>query len=96
MSTIRTQTHHITYDPEWTVELQNYQHKVITILQNSIPTEERYMWLNDFVHALTWEYNRFRMFLDTEHDLDKLLGYGKNKKRKKKKVKIKSRLKLPL
>lgn len=83
---IDTQTHHIKYsDPEWTVELQKYHHRLITTIQNATPTAERYMWLTNLMHALMHEYNRYRMYLDTNGkvDLNELFGYSRKKRKKK-------------
>jgi len=79
---LKLQTHHISYkDPEWTLELQNHMHRCISIIQHTIPTQERYAFLTNFVHALLWEFNRYRAFLDTEGaDLNKLHGYMEKKK----------------
>ena len=77
---MRLQTHHISYkEPEWTVELQNYMHKTITIIQNSTPTPERYAGLVNFMHALTWEFNRYRAYLDSSRDFNKIHGKEKGK-----------------
>ena len=78
---MRLQTHHVSYDPEWTVELQNYMHKTITIIQNAKPTQERYAGLVNFMHALCWEFNRYRAYLDSEEiDFNKIHGKeGKEK-----------------
>jgi len=64
------QTHHITYsdhqDGEWTVELPAHYHKVITIIQRSKTTLERYVLLSNFAHAINHEYNRMRRELDQQ------------------------------
>ena len=73
---MRLQTHHISYrNPEWTVELQNYQHRCISIIQHTTPTQERYSILVNFMHALCHEVNRYRAYLDTAGvDLNKVHG----------------------
>lgn len=61
--------HHITYKPEWTVELTGQQHRVITTLQNTRGSPEQYArWIN-FMHSLMHELNRMRMELDTGIDM---------------------------
>lgn len=60
------QTHHIKYEPEWTVDLPGYLHRALSIVQRTQPTEERYALLVNFLHAITFEFNRYREFLDTE------------------------------
>ena len=76
---MKLQTHHISYDPEWTVEIQAYQHRCISIIQNTKPTLERYSILVNFVHALNWEVNRYRAFLDREFDFNKIHGKREEK-----------------
>lgn len=56
--------HHITYDPEWVVELTGQQHRLITVIQNTKASEEQYARLVNFLHALTFEINRIRQELD--------------------------------
>ena len=60
------QTHHIIYDPEWTVDIRAYHHKTISIIQRTKSTPEFYADLTSFLHALTWEWNRVRQDLDTK------------------------------
>ena len=79
--TTRLQTHHISYDPEWTVELQNYQHRCISIIQHATPTQERYAGLINFLHSLMWEANRYRAYLDGGFDLNKIHGKEKEKEK---------------
>ena len=57
--------HHITYEPEWCVELQQYHHKCVSIIQRTGATEERYALLTNFMHSLAHEWNRMREELDT-------------------------------
>ena len=63
-SRMRIQTHHIEYDPDWTVDIGAYMHKCITVIQRSGTTEERYAILTGFMHALAYEWNRMRRELD--------------------------------
>lgn len=76
---MKLQTHHISYtNPEWTVELQAYQHRCISIVQHTTPTLERYAILINFVHALVWEANRYRAYLDIDGiDFNKIHGKEK-------------------
>ena len=53
-----TQKHHITYDPEWIVPLNGWQHKVITHTQQLKPTEQNYRNTLNFFHALVHELDR--------------------------------------
>ena len=62
------QTHHIIYDPEWKVELNGWQHKVITHLQRLKPTNKNYAQVTGFVHAVIYEWNRIRCQLDRIED----------------------------
>ena len=52
------QKHHITYSPEWIVELNGWQHKVITHIQRLKPTQKNYEQVLGFHHALSHELNR--------------------------------------
>ncbi len=61
----RMQTHHIEYKPdEWTVDLPGHMHKVVTIIQRTNPTMERYAVLTGFLHAITYIWNLYRRELD--------------------------------
>ena len=71
---MRLNTHHITYNPAWTVEIQQYQHRCISIIQRTNPTNENYAILINFLHALQWEAVRYRMSLDAGIDLNKEFG----------------------
>ena len=64
----KVQRHHIKYDPEWIVELQNYLHRTISIIQRAKPTQARYAMLTNFVHSVVHEWNRYREALDTENE----------------------------
>lgn len=68
--TARINRHHIVYeDPAWIVEVNWSQHKVITFLQRTKGTQEKYAALTNFVHAILYEWNRMRRELDTGKDL---------------------------
>lgn len=58
------QRHHITYDPEWIVDINALQHKVVTVLQRTNPTPQRYAELTNFVHAVLYIWNEMRQDLD--------------------------------
>lgn len=60
------QTHHITYEPEWTVELKGWQHKAVTLMQRLNPTAENYANVINFQTAINHEVNRIRKELDTK------------------------------
>ena len=63
------QNHHICYDPAWIVELTAQMHKCITTIQITKATEDHYARLTNFLHAITSEWNRMRMELDSNLDL---------------------------
>lgn len=65
----RIQKHHITYRPEWVVELKQSWHRVISRIQITKATEEQYRLLVNFQHAITHECNRMRKELDVGGDL---------------------------
>ena len=56
--------HHVSYDPEWTVQVGYQEHKVLTNIQRSNATEELYARVENLMVALTHEKNRIRMELD--------------------------------
>jgi len=60
------QNHHITYDPEWVVELNSLQHKLLTIMQRTKASPSKYANWTNFVHAIMHEWNRMRAELDRE------------------------------
>lgn len=62
----KTQSHHITYEPEWIVELNGLQHKTISTIQRTNARPETYAALTNFVHAIVHEWNRMRKELDSE------------------------------
>ena len=61
----RLNRHHITYEPEWVVEVQESWHRVISRIQHSHAKPELYRLLINFRHALDHEINRVRQTLDT-------------------------------
>lgn len=54
----RKQRHHITYNPEWIVELTGWQHKVVTHLQNMKATQENINQVTGFMNAVIYEWQR--------------------------------------
>ena len=63
----KIQTHHIEYKPdEWTVDIAAYMHKCVAIIRRSKPTQERYAILTGFMHAVAYEWNRYRRELDID------------------------------
>ncbi len=78
----RIQLHHITYNPEWTVELNMLQHRTISRIQISHATPQRYADLTNFLHAVTYEWNRMRKELDLGGDL-RVLNRQKKKPKEK-------------
>jgi len=65
----KIQNHHITYDPEWVIELNLLQHRAISRVQITKATEQAFADLTNFLHAVAYEWNRMRMELDMEKDL---------------------------
>jgi len=63
------QRHHITYEPEWTVDLTNQMHRCISRIQSTRATPEQYARVVNFMHSVTFECNRMRAELDTGLDL---------------------------
>jgi hypothetical protein len=61
---MKIQTHHIEYDPEWTVDIKGDMHLCLTSIQRTKPTEEEYAILVGFWHAVSHECNRYRKALD--------------------------------
>jgi hypothetical protein len=53
-------THHISYDPEWTVEVPGYFHRTITYITRMKDTEENYAMCVSMLHALMHECNMRR------------------------------------
>jgi len=60
----RLNKHHITYQPEWVVEVWQRHHREITYCQRMKATPENRKHLHNFIQALTHEYNRicFQLF----------------------------------
>ena len=86
----RMQRHHITYNPEWIVEINMLMHRTISRIQITKATPEAYAGLTNYVHAVNYEHNRMRQELDCPGmDLRQLKP--KKKKHKKKGYKIKRR-----
>ena len=84
-------THHIKYagvykQHDWTVEITGQMHRLITIIQRSKPTTERYILLTNLLHAITEEWNRYRELLETGHETRERRRL--RMKRKRKKIKI--------
>lgn len=65
----RIQEHHITYEPEWTVELTMQMHRCISRIQQTRATPEQYARVTNFMHSVAVEWNRMRQELDTGLDL---------------------------
>ena len=65
----KIQRHHITYEPEWTVELTGHMHRCISVIQHTKSTPEQYARVINFLHSVSFEANRMRQELDTELDL---------------------------
>ena len=63
------QGHHITYDPEWVLDLTNQMHRCISRIQNTKATSEQYARVINFLHSVSYEANRMRQELDTGLDL---------------------------
>ena len=62
--------HHIKYEGifkqhDWEIQITGQMHRLITIIQRSKPTTERYILLTNLLHALTEEWNRYRELLET-------------------------------
>ena len=85
----RIQRHHITYDPEWVVEINMLMHRCISRVQQTIATPQQYADLINYQHAVTFEVNRMRQELDTGVDLriKKPKKVDKEKKGRRKKLK---------
>lgn len=85
------QNHHMTYEPDVTVELKMSEHRVISRIQNTKATMDEYIGLTNLLHAVTHEWNRMRMELHTGLDLRVKKPKAQKKKAKKKKRKLKRR-----
>lgn len=86
----RIQRHHITYDPEWVVEINMLMHRTISRIQITKATPEQYAGAINFAHAVNFEVNRMRQELDTGLDLRQLKPKGPKGKVTKKRVKGKT------
>ena len=69
----RINRHHVRYDPDWVLELNWLQHKTVTNVQQMNSTPENFAKVTNFLHALSFEWNRMRAELDTGMDLRVLL-----------------------
>lgn len=72
----RIQKHHITYEPEWIVEVWMLGHRYLSRVQQTKATEQQYADLTNMLHALTYEWCRMRKDLDTGTDT-RILKKGK-------------------
>ena len=68
----KIQKHHMSYDPEWIIEINMLQHRTISRIQITKATPQAYADLTNFVHAVTYEWNRMREELDIGGDLRNL------------------------
>lgn len=75
----RIQKHHISYDPEWFVEVNMLQHRAISRIQITKATPQAYADLTNFMHTVSVEWNRMRMELDTGLDLRNIKPKKKRK-----------------
>ena len=66
----RINRHHITYEPEWIVEINGLQHKTISTIQRTKARPETYAALTNFVHAVIQEWQRMRSELDRQEHTD--------------------------
>jgi len=78
----RIQHHHITYDPEWEVELTMQMHRCISRIQNTKATPEQYARVINFLHSVSFEANRMRCELDICKDC-RVVSTVKKKSKKK-------------
>ena len=73
---MRLNNHHISYDPEWVVEVSWQFHAYISRVQRTRATEESYALLVNELHALSAEVNRQRQELDSGKDMRVLKSKG--------------------
>lgn len=78
----RLQQHHISYEPEWQVELTMQMHRCISRIQITKATTEQYARLTNYIHSLTDEWNRMRKELDIGGDYRVTKPKGRTKTRK--------------
>jgi hypothetical protein len=64
----RINDHHITYNPQWTVEITGQMHRTITSIQITKATPDHYARLTNFLHSIAHEWNRMRAELDIKED----------------------------
>jgi len=77
----RMQGHHISYDPEWVVDIGMLMHRTISRVQITKATPTVYADLTNFMHAVTYEWNRVRKELDIDGDQRNLKPKKQPKKR---------------
>jgi len=76
----RIQGHHLVYEPkEWVLDLNMLQHRTISRVQITRATPQAFADLTNFMHAVSYEWNRMRQELDTKQDLR--VVHTKNKKK---------------
>ena len=78
----RMQGHHITYTPEWKVDLNMLMHRTISRIQITKATTQQYADVTNFLHALSYEWNRMRKELDIGGDRREIFPGTKKKKEK--------------
>ena len=66
---MRLNNHHISYDPEWEVNVSPHFHKYISIVQRTKATNDSYATLINELHSIIAEVNRQRQELDIGKDL---------------------------
>lgn len=77
----RLQQHHISYNPEWKVELTRQMHTCIGSIQATRASVEQYARVTNFLHAISTEWNRLRTELDIGDGLDlRIVKPGRKKK----------------
>ncbi len=68
----RINKHHITYDPEWIVELWARWHREITFISNTKATPEFRDYLHNFMISIQHQYTRvcFQLFEINERNVN--------------------------
>lgn len=56
--------HHMDYDSDYTVELQQWMHESLKIVQATKPTSVRLTLLENYIRSLNWEKERYNRALD--------------------------------
>lgn len=79
----RLQMHHVTYEPEWELELTMQMHRTISRIQQTKATPEQYARVINFLHSVSFEANRMRCELDLCQDC-RVVSFSKRKKPPKK------------